>query len=66
MERKGVELPQDSSGNTAIADQSGAESGALGALDGPFDADLATVIEAWPGLPDAIKAGILAMIGAAK
>jgi len=27
---------------------------------------LAAVVDAWPGLPAAIKAGILAMIGAAK
>jgi len=27
---------------------------------------LAAVVDAWPALPAAIKAGILAMIGAAK
>ena len=42
--------------------QSGAESGALGAQNAPFDPDLATVVEAWPGLPAAIKADILAMV----
>jgi hypothetical protein len=31
-----------------------------------MDPSLATVVEAWPTLPDAIKAGILAMVRAAK
>ena len=31
----------------------------------PIDPDLAAVVEAWPKLPEAIKAGILAMIRAA-
>ena len=30
------------------------------------DADLAAVVEAWASLPDAMKAGILAMVKAAK
>ena len=30
------------------------------------DADLTMIIDAWPGLPDAIKAGILAMVRAAN
>ena len=32
----------------------------------PEDADLAAVIEAWDRLPEAIKAGILAMVKAAS
>ncbi len=32
---------------------------------GPADPDLREVIGAWPDLPEAIKAGIVAMIGAA-
>ena len=32
----------------------------------PADVDLRTVVEAWPVLPDVIKAGILAMVNAAK
>jgi hypothetical protein len=31
-----------------------------------MDADLVAVIDAWPTLPEAIKAGILAMIRTAK
>ena len=30
------------------------------------DPDLASVVTAWPALPEAIKAGILAMVKAAK
>jgi len=30
------------------------------------DPDLAAVVEAWPELPDAIRAGILAMVKAAN
>jgi hypothetical protein len=46
-------------------DQSGAECGALGAQNAPLDPDLAAVVDAWPALPAAIKAGILAMVQAA-
>jgi hypothetical protein len=65
MAGTGFELSQDSSGNSTISDQSGAESGALGAQNGPDYPDLAEVAQAWPSLPEAIKAGILAMIRAA-
>jgi hypothetical protein len=30
----------------------------------PTDPDLATIVDAWPGLPQAVRAGILAMIAA--
>jgi hypothetical protein len=46
--------------------QSGAECGALGAQNAPLDPDLAAVVDAWHKLPDAIKAGILAMVTAAR
>lgn len=45
---------------------SGAKSGALGAPEAPIDPDLAMIIEAWPTLPESIKAGIVAMIRAAE
>jgi hypothetical protein len=47
-------------------DQSGAECGALGAQNAHLDPDLAAVVEAWPNLPEAIKAGILAMVMATR
>ena len=65
MAGTGFELPQESPGNSTIANQSGAKSGALGAQNDPIDAELAEVVQAWPGLPDALRAGILAMIRAA-
>jgi hypothetical protein len=32
----------------------------------PTDPDLAAVMDAWPELPEAIKAGIAAMVNAAR
>lgn len=46
----------ESSGNEGKRVGGGAESGAWAATE------LAAVIEAWPSLPAAIKAGILAMV----
>jgi hypothetical protein len=66
VEAAGIELPQQYAGNSGVGGESGAESGALGAQNGPVDPDLAAVMEAWPGLPAAIRAGILAMVRAAK
>jgi hypothetical protein len=40
-----------------------AAQGQHAATDGP---DLAAVVEAWPDLPEAIRAGILAMVNAAS
>jgi hypothetical protein len=42
----------------------GAESGAVSARVALSDPDLTAVVNAWPTLPDALKAGILAMIRA--
>ena len=38
---------------------------AVGAENGPVDDDLRAIIERWPDLPDAVKAGMLAMVRAA-
>ena len=43
-----------------------AESGAVGANSPPLTAELAEVIEAWPTLPEAARAAILAMVRAAS
>jgi hypothetical protein len=43
----------------------GAQSGALTPTKSNIDTDLAAVIRAWPSLPEAIRAGILAMVRAA-
>jgi hypothetical protein len=36
--------------------------GAVGAENGSFDADLQSLIDRWPTLPDAIKASVMVMI----
>jgi len=65
MEDRGLELPQKYAGNTGFCPPGGAESGALCAPAAHFAPDLIAVIQAWPNLPEALKAGILAMIQAA-
>jgi len=63
---EGFEPAPKTSRKQGVADESGAESsaesGALDAENGLKDPDLGAIIDAWPGLPDAIKAGILAMV----
>lgn len=55
---------RETTGKTGPSGQSGADSGALDAREAPLDADLAALVDVWPALPAAIKAGILAMIRA--
>jgi hypothetical protein len=45
-----------------ISERGGAESGALRAQLVRTDRDLLTVVEAWPELHDAVRAGIMAMV----
>lgn len=66
MEAAGIEPMAKSSENRGVGDQSGAECGALGAREASIDPELAAVVDAWPGLPRAIKAAILAMIRAGR
>ncbi len=49
-----------------VIDLGGAESGAVGDKGGPSDPDLQRLIDAWPLLPEAVKAGILAMVRAVE
>ena len=44
----------------------GAESGALRTEHSPVDARLKRIVDAWPELPEPIRAGIVAMIDAAR
>jgi hypothetical protein len=43
----------------------GAESGAVGAQNGPIDPQLAAVVAAWPTLPEAVRRRVMAMVNAA-
>jgi hypothetical protein len=65
MGDEGLEPRTKSTGKNANSQSSGAECGALGARGAEFEPILAGVVEAWPKLPEAIKAGILALIRAA-
>jgi hypothetical protein len=70
VEAAGIEPQASSAGNTAVRSQSGAESGAVcervesSAPPAAIDAGLVAVVQAWPYLPEAIRAGILAIVRA--
>ncbi len=72
----GLELPPETSGKSCDSDSRGNKSGNIPGGDGsagdppsapqtPDDPELAAVVEAWADLPDAVRAGILAMVRAA-
>ncbi len=61
MTPTGFEHPPENVEKTVVSKASGAKSGALST-----DCGLDLLIDAWPTLPDAMKAGILAMIAAAS
>src|SRR5262249_53345289 len=58
----GIEQPVNAPKNTTLSTKGGAKSGAFAPANTPIDTDLASVIDAWPTLPAAIRAGILAMV----
>ena len=64
MGDEGLELYPDFTGKTELLKAGAAESGAVDAGKAPCDANLREIIEAWPALPESIKAGILAMVQA--
>jgi hypothetical protein len=61
---RGIEQGEKTPGNTHVCETGGAESGALPPTSGPVDADLRAVVNAWAGLPEPVKAGIVAMVKA--
>jgi hypothetical protein len=61
----GIRTLGEISGKTALSVHGVAQSGALDPKNGPIDPALASLIDAWPTLPEPIRAGILAMIRAA-
>jgi hypothetical protein len=56
--------PQNAEENTHSS-KGAAQGAAVGAENAPIDADLARVVEAWPSLPAALRAAVLAIIDAA-
>lgn len=76
MGRAGLEHPTNAAGNTGVSETGGNKSGNIGPVSGdpiapatppatPTDPELAAVAAAWPTLPPAIRAGIVAMVAAA-
>jgi integrase len=77
MVATGLEHPANPAGNTPVSDSGGSKSGNIRAGFGPptppapipakpTDPELASVIAAWPDLPPAIRAGVLALVKAAE
>jgi hypothetical protein len=74
MGDEGLEQPSDSSGKSADSQTGGAESGAVdapnanmaGSTTVPTDPVLARLVEAWPELPEHIRAAIAALVRAAN
>lgn len=79
MGATGLEPPANPSGNSHVPDPRGSKSGNIQVGSAapsdaptlpatpptmPADPDLAAVARAWPGLPPAVRAGIVAMVKA--
>ena len=62
MPPEGAEHAAKSRGKQVGGWESGAESGAVSEKAEALDADLRELAQAWPSLPEAMRAGILAMI----
>lgn len=59
---EGLEPTPPNPQNTIFSPSGGAESGALGAQLGALPPELMAVVEAWPSLPEGVKASILAAV----
>ena len=62
IQRVALENPEKNAHSQASA----AQGAAVDSQNEPIDTDLLVIIERWPDLPDALKAGIVAMIQTAK
>lgn len=62
MPTGGLEPPSKTPGNKPHSESGGAESGALAASSTPSDPDLQYLIDAWPCLPQAVKARVLVLV----
>jgi hypothetical protein len=61
----GIEPPAESPENNTLLVECGAKPGAPTGRTASIDPALAAVIDAWPKLPEAIRAAILALLRAA-
>jgi hypothetical protein len=66
MAGAGFEPTQESPSISKVLCDNGAQSGAPQTQSEAIDADLATVIKVWHTLPGSMRAGIVAIIRAAK
>lgn len=66
MGRVGLEHPRLTPPKTPILQTPRAESGALDSRKSSPDPDLARVVEAWPELPEHIRAAIKALVDSVK
>ena len=57
--------PQENAGKTGVSSEWAAVGAAAKPETAAIDPDLQAVIQAWPGLPTALRAGIVAMVKAA-
>src|SRR5262245_19931287 len=62
----GIRTLPKSPAKTALSAQGGAESGARTPANPNLDPGLASLIDAWPNLPEPIRAAIRALVGSAK
>ncbi len=66
MGRTGLEQTGKTLGNSGNSERSGADSGADPVNSLQIDPDLQRLIDSWPNLPEAVKAGIAAMVNASN
>ncbi|WP_252853656.1 hypothetical protein [Aeoliella straminimaris] len=59
---EGLERFPGNEGNSPFSDARGAECGAVDADSAPIAPDLSLVVERWSELPEAVRAGIVAMV----
>jgi hypothetical protein len=62
----GIETPANFPENSTVSSQAGAKSGANNPQNDRSNPDLTLVVERWDSLPDAVRAGIVAMVKAAS